>query len=154
MTPISLRSVSDDFELGPVQRAILADSRYALVNVDKASLAPYYTRVTYTLNGVGTITHFVANKAATARPDGPNDLFRQLQVADVGLRRYPLQQSVGKCNSYCFTFVFTDIDMREVAGTLTSHFAVNYVRLYLKSLWPLADPETTPGHAVQIRGFG
>ncbi|KAJ9206360.1 hypothetical protein DTO027B5_717 [Paecilomyces variotii] len=107
MAPISLRSVSDDFELGPVQRAILADSRYALVNVDKASLAPYYTRVTYTLNGVGTITHFVANKAATARPNGPNDLFRQLQVADVGLRRYPLQQSV-------------------VAGTLTSHFAVNY----------------------------
>ncbi|KAL1851225.1 hypothetical protein Plec18170_006550 [Paecilomyces lecythidis] len=107
IAPISLRSVSDDFELGPVQRAILADSKYALVNVDKASLAPYYTRVTYTLNGVGAITHFVANKAATARPGGPNDLFRQLQVVDVGLRRYPLQQSV-------------------VAGTLTSHFAVNY----------------------------
>lgn len=100
MAPISLRSVSDDFELGPIQRAVLTESKYALVDVDKRIYAPYYTRVTYTLNGIGTITHFVANKAATGRPGGPNDLFRQLQLADLGLRRYPLQQSVGQYTLY------------------------------------------------------
>lgn len=149
MAPISLRSVSDDFELGPVQRAILADSKYALVNVDKASLAPYYTRVTYTLNGVGAITHFVANKAATARPGGPNDLFRQLQVVDVGLRRYPLQQSVGKSAYQCIGSLFTDTDVESSCGYPDFPLRGELCMLHPAKTSPsFADTEDDLGHAV------
>ncbi|KAH2927129.1 hypothetical protein KXW15_001781 [Aspergillus fumigatus] len=84
--PVSLRSVIDDFGLGPLKRAYHFDGRFAIPDIDDKTLFPY---------------------RKLTRPDGPNDLFRQLQVADLGLRRYPLQHSV-------------------VAGTLTAHFAVNY----------------------------
>ncbi|KAI9929841.1 hypothetical protein MW887_011647 [Aspergillus wentii] len=106
MHPISLRSVLEDFELGPIKRTIFFDSKFAVPEVDDQSLSPY-RKLTYRIRGVGSITHFVSNKTINSRANGPNDLFKQLQVADLGLRRYPLQQSV-------------------VAGTLTAHFAVNF----------------------------
>ncbi|GFF64652.1 hypothetical protein IFM60648_01339 [Aspergillus lentulus] len=104
--PVSLRSVIDDFGLGPNKRACHFDPKFAVPDIDDETLFPY-RKLTYRIPGVGSITHFVANRIINSRSGGPNDLFRQLQVADFGLRRYPLQQSV-------------------VAGTLTAHFAVNY----------------------------
>lgn len=59
------------------------------------SVAPYEKR-TYTLPGVGSITHFVANDAINGQPGGPNEMFRNLQAARLGLKRYPLSQAVGK----------------------------------------------------------
>ncbi|EAW12643.1 putative Rho guanyl nucleotide exchange factor [Aspergillus clavatus NRRL 1] len=106
MQPVSLRSVIDDFGLGPNRRACHFDPRYAIPEIDDQTILPY-RKLTYKIPGVGCITHFVSTRTINSRPNGPNDLFRQLQVADFGLRRYPLQQSV-------------------VAGTLTAHFAVNY----------------------------
>ncbi|OJJ48222.1 hypothetical protein ASPZODRAFT_140536 [Penicilliopsis zonata CBS 506.65] len=106
MQPISLRAVVDEFELSPIKRALYFDTKYAVPLVDDHSVAPY-RKLTYLLPGVGSITHFVANRAINRRTNGPDDLFRQLQLLDLGLRRYPLQQSV-------------------VPGTLTAHFAVNY----------------------------
>ncbi|THC94759.1 hypothetical protein EYZ11_005751 [Aspergillus tanneri] len=82
MHPITLRSVIDEFELSPIKRNMFFDPKFMIPEVDDQS----------TINSVS---------------NGPNDLFEQLQVRDLGLRRYPLQQSV-------------------VAGTLTAHFAVNY----------------------------
>lgn len=93
--PVSLRSVIDDFGLGPLKRAYHFDGRFAIPDIDDKTLFPY-RKLTYRIPGVGSITHFVANRIINSRPDGPNDLFRQLQVADLGLRRYPLQHSVGK----------------------------------------------------------
>lgn len=93
--PVSLRSVIDDFGLGPLKRAYHFDGRFAIPDIDDKTLFPY-RKLTYRIPGVGSITHFVANRIINSRPDGPNDLFRQLQVADLGLRRYLLQHSVGK----------------------------------------------------------
>lgn len=94
MHPISLRSVVDDFELGPIKRALYFDPKFARPDVDDQSLYPY-RKLTYRIQGVGSITHFVSNRSINSRENGPNDMFKQLQFMDLGLRRYPLQQSVG-----------------------------------------------------------
>lgn len=95
MHPASLRSVIDDFELGPIKRALYFDTRFVRPEVDDESLYPF-RRLTYRIRGVGCITHFISNRDINSRVNGPNDLFRQLQSTDLGLRRYPLQQSVGQ----------------------------------------------------------
>lgn len=93
--PTSLRSVVDDFELGPIKRTLFFDPRFAVPEIDDRSLCPY-RKLTYCLFGAGTVAHFISNRAINSRAKRPNDLFRQLQVSDLGLRRYPLQQSVGE----------------------------------------------------------
>ncbi|ODM15422.1 hypothetical protein SI65_09025 [Aspergillus cristatus] len=104
--PVSLRSVIDDFELSPIKRTLFFDPKFTIPEIDDSSLHPY-RKLIYRIPGVGSLTHFASNKAINSRENGPNDLFRQLQISDLGLRRYPLQQSV-------------------VPGTLTAHFAVNF----------------------------
>ena len=94
MHPVSLRSVIDDFELGPIKRCLFFDPKFARPEIDDQSLYPY-RKLTYRIPRVGSITHFVSNRYINSRENGPNDLFRQLQLTDLGLRRYPLQQSVG-----------------------------------------------------------
>lgn len=106
MNPVSLRVVLDHFELAPIKRAILFDAKYSIPEVDDNSLFPY-RKLTYNLEGVGSITHFVSNRTINSRKNGPDDLFINLQRGDLGLKRFRLQSSL-------------------VAGTLTSHFAVNY----------------------------
>ncbi|KAJ5833593.1 hypothetical protein N7474_001904 [Penicillium riverlandense] len=106
MPPVSIRSVVDDFDLGPIQRALYFNPKRAIPEIDDESLFPY-RKLTYRIRGVGSITHFVANRAINSQYGGPNDMFTALQCGDLGLRRYRLQQSV-------------------VAGTLTAHFAVNF----------------------------
>lgn len=106
MTPVSLRVVLDHFELAPIKRAILFDQKFSIPEVDDISLFPY-RKLTYNLEGVGTITHFVSNRTINSRKNGPDDLFVKLQSGDLGLKRFRIQSSL-------------------VAGTLTSHFAVNY----------------------------
>ncbi|KAF7587954.1 hypothetical protein BBP40_006493 [Aspergillus hancockii] len=107
MPLISLRAVIDEFELSPIKRSLFFDPKFMTPKVDDTSLFPY-RKLTYGIPGVGVITHLVSNRTINSRVTGPNDMFRDLQAADLGLRRFPLQQSV-------------------VAGTLTAHFAVNYV---------------------------
>ena len=99
LKPTSLRSVVDDFELGPIKRTLFFDPKFAVPEIDDRSLFPY-RKLTYRMLGSGVITHFVSNRAINSRVDGPNDLFHQLQVSDLGLRRYPLQQSVGESVRY------------------------------------------------------
>lgn len=92
--PVSLRSVIDEFELSPIKRTVFFDPKFMTPEIDDSSLHPY-RKLTYRLPGVGSVTHFVSNMAINSRANGPNDLFQQLQASDLGLRRYPLQQSVG-----------------------------------------------------------
>ncbi|KAL2820991.1 hypothetical protein BDW59DRAFT_181323 [Aspergillus cavernicola] len=102
---VSVRSVSDDFELGPIKRAVWFDS-IIKPEVDNTGLLPY-RRITYKLGDAGYVTHLMATKDINARDNGPNDLFQQLQVHDLGLRRYPLSAA-------------------KVSGTLNAQFAVNF----------------------------
>ncbi|PYH69162.1 hybrid D-mandelate dehydrogenase-like dehydrogenase/2OG-Fe(II) oxygenase [Aspergillus vadensis CBS 113365] len=104
--PIALRWVIDDMETSPIKRALSWDAKFMVPEVDDVSLYPY-RKLTYTIPGVGSIMHLVANREINTRRNGPDELFGQLQCEKLGLRRYPLAQSV-------------------VAGTLTAHFAVNY----------------------------
>ncbi|KAJ5562414.1 hypothetical protein N7535_003133 [Penicillium sp. DV-2018c] len=106
MKPISLRNVVDDFELAPIKRALNFEQGFMVPEIDDSSLFPY-RKLTHKLDGVGSITHFVANKEINGRSKGPDDLFVDLQREDIGLKRFPLSNSL-------------------VAGTLTAHFAVNY----------------------------
>ncbi|RAL16601.1 uncharacterized protein BO97DRAFT_420902 [Aspergillus homomorphus CBS 101889] len=106
ISPLSVRSVIEEFEIHPAKRAIYFDPKLQLPHIDDRSLYPY-RKLVYNLPGVGTLTHLVANRAINTRANGPDDLFRQLQSVDLGLQRYPLQQSI-------------------VRGTLTAHYAVNY----------------------------
>jgi hypothetical protein len=95
MNPISLRVVLDDFELAPIKRAMIFDKKFMIPETDDISFFPY-RKLTYKLDGVGFITHFVANKAINSRPNGPDNLFIDLQREDLGLKRFPLQSSIGK----------------------------------------------------------
>ncbi|KAL1627670.1 hypothetical protein SLS56_006202 [Neofusicoccum ribis] len=63
----------------------------------------------FTIPGVdGFIAHFIANKTVNEEVGGPDDMWTELQTADVGLRRRPLG---------CSTLQ---------GPMLTQHFAVNY----------------------------
>ena len=90
---VSLRSVSHDLEIGAIKRG--APNTGPIQPV--VELCGAYVKQTFHIEGVGSVTHFLANRATLNRPNGPNDLFQQLQVTDFGLRRYPLH-SAGKCH--------------------------------------------------------
>ena len=100
MDVLSLRSVVDEFELSPIKRALYFDPKYIIPEIDDITLYPY-RKLTYNIPRVGSITHLVSNRAINSRVNGPDDLFDQLQQADLGLRRYPLQQSVGEFHTRC-----------------------------------------------------
>lgn len=100
MDVLSLRSVVDEFELSPIKRALYFDPKYIIPEIDDITLYPY-RKLTYNIPRVGSITHLVSNRAINSRVNGPDDLFDQLQQAGLGLRRYPLQQSVGEFHTRC-----------------------------------------------------
>lgn len=118
----SLRSVLTDLEIGAIQRAIRLNTK-GIMPIREVSRT--YQKFTYNIPNIGTVTHFSANREVLGQPGGPNDLFRELQLVDLGLRRYPLKQSVGKY--ILFSICLRLLIHHTVAGTLTSHFAVNYV---------------------------
>ncbi|ORY17231.1 hypothetical protein BCR34DRAFT_583702 [Clohesyomyces aquaticus] len=63
----------------------------------------------YSIPGIdGFVAHLIANKTVIEEPDGPDDMFEELQHIDIGLRRRPLGAGVIKGDSY------------------TRHFSVNY----------------------------
>ncbi|KAL4892187.1 2OG-Fe(II) oxygenase superfamily-domain-containing protein [Aspergillus ambiguus] len=92
ISPISLRYVIEELELSPIKRILNFDPKFAFPEIDDASLYPY-RKMTYNIPGVGYVIHFVSNRAINSRANGPDDLFHQMQATDLGLRRYPLQQS-------------------------------------------------------------
>ena len=57
----------------------------------------YWRIERYVLPGLGTVTHFQANKHINQHPGGAHDIFMSLQSDDIGFRRYPMLTSVGKC---------------------------------------------------------
>ncbi|KAE8136632.1 2OG-Fe(II) oxygenase superfamily-domain-containing protein [Aspergillus pseudotamarii] len=105
MPIMSLRSVIDTLEIAPQKRAFIPDDRFMIPEVDDNSLAPY-RRLVYIIPRVGHITQLVSNRDINDRPNGPNTMFTQLQLAELGLKRFPLSNAV-------------------VPGTLTAHFAGN-----------------------------
>lgn len=64
-------------------------------HIDESCVAPY-RKITYKIPRVGTVTHFVSNTSINQREGGPDELFHKLQVIDIGLKRFPLEQSVGR----------------------------------------------------------
>ncbi|RAK94083.1 hypothetical protein BO79DRAFT_233923 [Aspergillus costaricaensis CBS 115574] len=90
--PIALRWVIDDIETSPIKRALSWDAKFMVPEVDDVSLYPY-RKLTYTIPGVGSIMHLVANRGINTRCNGPDELFGQLQCEELGLRRHPLAQS-------------------------------------------------------------
>ncbi|KAJ5138754.1 uncharacterized protein N7515_003602 [Penicillium bovifimosum] len=95
MKPISCRVVYDDSERPSMKRGMVFDKKFMIPEIDDVSLSPY-RKLTYKLDGVGFITHFVANAEINSRPNGPDDLFIGLQREDLGLKRFPLSSSLGK----------------------------------------------------------
>lgn len=67
----------------------------------------YWRIQQYTLFPGNTMTHFMANGYINRKPGGAHQILRELQEADLGLRRFQLSN----CN---------------VKGTLTGHFSANF----------------------------
>ncbi|KAL4973844.1 hypothetical protein BDW66DRAFT_168322 [Aspergillus desertorum] len=105
---VSLPAAVGGIGMCAIRRAVFEDPRSTLIQpqIDDRSFAPYKL-VTYKLGEAGYIMHFVSNETINGRPKGPNDLFEELQKANLGLQRYPLDQA-------------------QVAGTLTAHFVTNF----------------------------
>ncbi|OXV10959.1 hypothetical protein Egran_01280 [Elaphomyces granulatus] len=106
MPPVSLRSVVPDLEIGAIKRAVGPNPKPPHQIPPDVQFSRAYLKLTYHIERVGSVTHFMANRDTLGRPNGPNDLFAQLQAANLGLRRNRLRT------------------MAE--GTLTKHFATNY----------------------------
>ena len=56
----------------------------------------FYRECVYQLGNGLTITHLISNNVINAAPNGPDDLFCQLQKEDMGLERLPMKQCVGE----------------------------------------------------------
>lgn len=106
LIPITAYQVADPHAITITGHAIPTTQHYPDVH-HAVRLTAHYRINTYTILGCGTITHFQPNVFANQRRNGPDDLFVQLQETDVGLKRFPLSNSL-------------------VPGALTAHFAVNY----------------------------
>ncbi|KAJ6110661.1 hypothetical protein N7486_002896, partial [Penicillium sp. IBT 16267x] len=102
LRPVSIGEVVGSHGTPPKTKANKVTGR----EVDLISCFPYHKH-TYAIPGIGSVTHFLANTGINKRPGGPNNLFDSLQKESLGLRRFPLDNTV-------------------VTGMLTSHFAVNY----------------------------
>ncbi|KAI9795345.1 MAG: hypothetical protein M1835_005958 [Candelina submexicana] len=63
---------------------------------------------TYTIPDCGTVVHFMANKVINGEPNGPDEMWQDVQSADVGLKRFELKNAMLK------------------GPMLTQHFAINY----------------------------
>jgi hypothetical protein len=50
---------------------------------------------TFTLPACGTVTHIQSNEIINARENGPDSTFLQLQTTDIGLKRFPMSNSIG-----------------------------------------------------------
>ena len=57
-----------------------------------------YRECIYELGNGLTITHHISNSVINSARGGPDDLFCQLQMEDMGLERLPMKQSVGECS--------------------------------------------------------
>jgi hypothetical protein len=77
------------------------------------------------------LTHFAANKVLNSRPGGPDDMFEEVQRANLpGLKRLPLAQSLRKL--FCCELFIDLTNLSIVKGKqLTRHFTKNYVRFIL-----------------------
>lgn len=85
----------------------------------------------FTIPGTdGFIAHLIANKTINEEPGGPEDMWTELQTADLGLRRRPLQ---------CSTLQ---------GPMLTQHFAVNYGMPYKFIAATASRPFTTATPAI------
>jgi hypothetical protein len=125
MPLISLRSVISDFEIGSTKRAIRIDEDQLIQ--PQVKFTREYQKFIYEIAEVGTVVHYSANRPVLGQPNGPTELFEHLQHADLGLRRYPLKQSMGKLFLTSILEVLLALLTKSVEGTLTAHFAVNFV---------------------------
>lgn len=94
LIPITAYQVADPHAITITGHAIPTTQHYPDVH-HAVRLTAHYRINTYTILGCGTITHFQPNVFANQRRNGPDDLFVQLQETDVGLKRFPLSNSLG-----------------------------------------------------------
>ncbi|KAI5291354.1 hypothetical protein KEM54_005207 [Ascosphaera aggregata] len=104
--PIPLRLVIPDLEMGAAGHSVPLRLKKGEIH-PKIEYLKEYRKDTFEIPDMGTITHFASNITINERKDGPNDMFRQIQEANIGLARHPLMMSM-------------------VPQMLTSHFAVNF----------------------------
>lgn len=83
---------SEQFE-GPAIPTDIFDEKLVKRTIERHGL---YRIHTYELPSGDTITHFLPTGTVNKAPGGPNDLFRALQVVDIGLQRFRMKQSVGQ----------------------------------------------------------
>lgn len=77
-------------------RALPLNDCCALVVEHEPEYVGYWRIQQYTLFPANTITHFMANAHINRKPGGAHQILRELQEADLGLRRYPLANCNGE----------------------------------------------------------
>ncbi|RDW57889.1 uncharacterized protein DSM5745_11407 [Aspergillus mulundensis] len=121
MSELPLRAAITEQELAPVRRPVLFQDYTPLRKIsiyDRHLRRPTwindqacspYRMVVYNLPGAGVVIRFVSNSEINGQPNGPGELYKQLQRDSdrLNLQRYPLDKAIAK-------------------GTLTSEFAANF----------------------------
>lgn len=90
---IPARAVSDPNLPLTVGHAIPRDTVMSPIET-KVEFFKQYRVHTYTIPDCGTIVHFMANKVINEEPGGPDEMWHDIQSADIGLKRRELQNAM------------------------------------------------------------
>lgn len=85
--PVSIRVVNEN---GPFSTILNTDS----IKITQTLITGPYKVRQYFLSGpdgniIGSFALFISNPDINSAPNGPNDMFRQLELTDIGLKRNP-----------------------------------------------------------------
>lgn len=87
------RAVFGDHEIEYSGHAMLKDMCASSVNLREHELIGDWRVNTFDLLPGNLVTHFCSNSIINKKPNGPDQLFRDLQGTDIALQRYALSQS-------------------------------------------------------------
>ena len=95
MRPVSQALLGDPFDTAAYGHTIPSVRSSHHIPVESRPLGNYRI-TTVTIPGCGVVAHIQPNRRVLGRTKGPHDMFRELQTLDIGLKRHPLANSLGK----------------------------------------------------------
>lgn len=92
----SYRSLLLDHQSEITGRALSLDTWKTPIQAPATELLGYWRIQTFTIPGMGTVTHFQSNAHINRKAGGADDILKELQEADLKLCRHKMKCSVGK----------------------------------------------------------
>ena len=125
--PVQYRTISAD-QLAPDHaftaegHSIPFDKWEAPVVRTKAEFHGYWRKQTYELSPGNYVTHYLSNQVINRQPNGADETLEALQEAKLGMQRFPLGTSPGKCfNQRLMGMLLTQKSVRRDGNKALRH---------------------------------